>query len=950
MKKLLVAAIGAATAFGAFAEYTNAQRFEGMELGETSVSALGSNWSEKPNSTNTYTIVEMETVGETFNHPDAFKNATDPDNALSVKTTFGKPLSFNVVSGGTATNLESNLYFDSLVKFTVCDSTPDQTYDGAKIIMWLQENEAQTATNLYVRAGYLGDGIVTTNDYICGNTIGGDFADKWHRVTIKAMPTISTDASIPGFAIFIDGGNNTMEVSSDDPKWAVAPALTEAAAHYGQTKIFPSIIQDSTNPAKLKLTCASFDGTGTLNDMVFTSKTPTFTEAEDYVAPRATIVDNEDKPISGSPFKSLAAAVEAVNGLNSGTYTFTLTKGEVLDGTLAFNSSANIILDFAGCVLTNMSDSAAAISNAGTLTLTNSTVNVGGIYCADTGAAVYQGGDGALVIGGGMFNGDVNFDDALEVTVVGGSFKNDETYFETEERSSGTWIADGMKLKLNQTTGFYDVVPFVPVAQIEGGDQYETLAEAVEAATAGDTIVVLANCAVDAPVSFTKNITVSNDYTIAANVNYALCIGATVTFEGSGTIERAVGITGSPLCVGANETTRGAITVGTAGTLIFNGGTVSGGSGGNLIKLENGTVTMNGGLLTGGQRGIKADADKGSYTSAIIINGGTITNNSECAVNASAESASGTATITINGGVIAGAITYGKTTGTHSITIPGSSTAKFDRDQTTYCATDYKTVLSDGWYVVTAKEYYTAVSLNKATTSIETNLTETLTATFTPASAADDTYTWASSAPAIATVDQNGVVTAVAAGEATITVTATHDSSVTASCTVTVTATSPTPTPAPIVPGGQSSETYPTQKDAEDAAKDVEIAVPTAVAEELTTPEAQAAYKQLFEAKVVEDGKGGYKVEVAMTAKAAEDTQAQANADVAEVVEDLTEANVTLTTTPGLYYSFEYGTSLENMTEGARTLATGETLQLERPTTENATSGFYKVLINVSDK
>ena len=89
-----------------------------------------------------------------------------------------------------------------------------------------------------------------------------------------------------------------------------------------------------------------------------------------------------------------------------------------------------------------------------------------------------------------------------------------------------------------------------------------------------------------------------------------------------------------------------------------------------------------------------------------------------------------------------------------------------------------------------AKVYYTAVSLNKNATSIETNLTETLTATFTPPSAADDTYTWASSAPAVATVDQNGVVTAVAAGTATISVTATHDPLVTASCTVTVTASS----------------------------------------------------------------------------------------------------------------------------------------------------------------
>ena len=154
---------------------------------------------------------------------------------------------------------------------------------------------------------------------------------------------------------------------------------------------------------------------------------------------------------------------------------------------------------------------------------------------------------------------------------------------------------------------------------------------------------------------------------------------------------------------------------------------------------------------------------------------------------------------------------------------------------------------------------------------------------------------------------------------------------------------------APLEPGQSSSETYTTPEAAQAAAESVEIAVPTAVADELDSA-AQATYKAMFEAKVVPNGEGGYKVEVALTSAAEEDLQAQANADAAEVVEDLTEAEVTLTTTPGLYYSFEYGTSLQNMTEGARTLATGEKLELARPTTENATSGFYRVLVNVTDK
>ena len=285
-------------------------------------------------------------------------------------------------------------------------------------------------------------------------------------------------------------------------------------------------------------------------------------------------------------------------------------------------------------------------------------------------------------------NDYITFDTALGYT-FGGTIGSDESLVVTA-------VAAGTEVTYTAA---------VAVARIEGGAKYALLKEAVDAAAAGDTVTVLADCTVATPVSFTKDITLHCDYTIGANVDYALCLGATVTFEGTGKIQRGGSITGSAFCVGANETTRGAITAGTAGTLVFDGLTVCGGSGGNLIKLENGSVVMNGGVLKDGLRGIKADADAGSYTSAIVINGGTITNCSAYAVFASAESAAGTATITINGGEIAGVIGKAGKTGTEVITIPGTSTAKFNRDQSALCETGYETTLSDGWYVVTVKQF-----------------------------------------------------------------------------------------------------------------------------------------------------------------------------------------------------------------------------------------------------
>lgn len=80
----------------------------------------------------------------------------------------------------------------------------------------------------------------------------------------------------------------------------------------------------------------------------------------------------------------------------------------------------------------------------------------------------------------------------------------------------------------------------------------------------------------------------------------------------------------------------------------------------------------------------------------------------------------------------------------------------------------------------------TGVSLDQKTLSLETGGTATLTATIAPEGATTKDVTWTSSDTKVATVDKDGKVTAVAAGEATITVT-TKDGEFTASCKVTVT-------------------------------------------------------------------------------------------------------------------------------------------------------------------
>ena len=77
------------------------------------------------------------------------------------------------------------------------------------------------------------------------------------------------------------------------------------------------------------------------------------------------------------------------------------------------------------------------------------------------------------------------------------------------------------------------------------------------------------------------------------------------------------------------------------------------------------------------------------------------------------------------------------------------------------------------------------ITLDKTTLDLNVGQSDTLTATITPNDATNKNVTWSSSDSSIATVDNNGKVTGIAPGTATITVT-TEDGKKTATCTVTV--------------------------------------------------------------------------------------------------------------------------------------------------------------------
>ena len=88
---------------------------------------------------------------------------------------------------------------------------------------------------------------------------------------------------------------------------------------------------------------------------------------------------------------------------------------------------------------------------------------------------------------------------------------------------------------------------------------------------------------------------------------------------------------------------------------------------------------------------------------------------------------------------------------------------------------------------VTVKQPYTTITLDRQTLSLDEGATATLTATASPQTA-DDAVVWASSDPAVVTVDANGGVSAVNSGTAVITAASRERPTVVrATCTVTVT-------------------------------------------------------------------------------------------------------------------------------------------------------------------
>lgn len=175
--------------------------------------------------------------------------------------------------------VNGTIYFDSLVQFTVNEDDAPTMQEGDKLAVWLKGGENET--NLVVTAGYLSGGEVTPTNYVV-QTTDQIVPGNWYRLTIDAIPLISAgpDQGYFGFRVRIDGNYVT---TATDIKGSVQDVIDgwaekasgEAALITDEASLFPSLVKGGSGVIGCDtLACVGFEGTGAIDNLLFTDKNP----------------------------------------------------------------------------------------------------------------------------------------------------------------------------------------------------------------------------------------------------------------------------------------------------------------------------------------------------------------------------------------------------------------------------------------------------------------------------------------------------------------------------------------------------------------------------------------------------------------------------------------------------------------------------------------------------
>lgn len=261
MKKLMMTTV-AAFGFAALAQadVLNSTGFEKYDSNafavNTSDSGISDTGTQYWTGTGDFSQTVLKTYGEDVvkptKLPDDFETAGD--YFLSVDT--GNDVMYRKAGkdAGSVDLTQGAVFFDANVKFTASE-TDVEASDGDKLLVWLKGDEE--TTNLVVTAGVYDE---SSESYVAtAFTIDGDYsADTWYRLTVKATSVLSGDGehNTTAFNVYVD---EELVTSGD---------TTEFYSLLGQLDIKSTTLE-----------AAGFQGTGALDNVVWTTTDPFPAEA-----------------------------------------------------------------------------------------------------------------------------------------------------------------------------------------------------------------------------------------------------------------------------------------------------------------------------------------------------------------------------------------------------------------------------------------------------------------------------------------------------------------------------------------------------------------------------------------------------------------------------------------------------------------------------------------------
>ena len=363
----------------------------------------------------------------------------------------------------------------------------------------------------------------------------------------------------------------------------VKPAETSYVAQVGKVK-YQSLAA--------AISAAKTDGTDTitlLNDVSLTSETDISKKVVlDLAGYTIAAEAGLEASVAETTIKngSIVGAL-IVSGSNIGLSAVAVTGSVAVSGSAAFD---------ADCSVTGTGEY--AINVTGSITID------GGTYTAAKDECILSG---KAIISDGNFNGSLAPTEATGIVLKGGTYT---------EMQADSRLAQGCEC-VEISDGVYMVRNIVEAVNVRTGVKYHYLQNAIDAASAGDTVKLLRSITSSSTIRVdAKNITLDLDgKTITAHATpVILNLGGKLTINGTGaTIDGYTEKSNGGVIRSVNDETQTA-------TLVINGGTYNSmlENGGSVIYSD-GNLTINGGTYNGASR------SGSGYPSYSINNYGTMT-------------------------------------------------------------------------------------------------------------------------------------------------------------------------------------------------------------------------------------------------------------------------------------------------------------------------------------